>query len=191
MVTALAAASAGAFAVPNRARAAEVTRISAAARQAAGSAFAPKVYTPHEWATVRMLVDTIIPKDAKSGSATDAGVPEFMDTMLDLEPGMRVAHRGGLAWLDYQSNSRFKKNFIDATDAQRKQLLDDIAFPRRARAELAAGAAWFTSFRDFTVTGFFSSEMGVADLGYMGNTAVAEWTGCPAENYTRLGVTKP
>lgn len=189
MVAAM-AAGAGAFLVPHPARAREVIHRVASERAADGAAYTPKVYTAHEWATVSMLVDYIIPKDAKSGSATDAAVPEFMDTMLDLEPGMRTAHRGGLAWLDHQCHLRTGKDFVDATDAERRQLLDVIAFPARAPRELATGVAWFNSFRDFTATGFFTSEIGVADIGYEGNTAVMEWTGCPAVNYTRLGVTK-
>ena len=186
------AATAGAFLIPRPAQAIEAGRIvSRAAQLPAGSAYTPKVYSPHEWATVQMLVDYIIPKDARSGSATDAGVPEFMDTMLDLEPGMRTANRGGLAWVDHQCHQRFDKDFVDCTDAERRMLLDDSAYPRRAKPELAAGVAWFNSFRDFTATGFFTSEMGVNDLGYQGNTALPEWTGCPPANYTRLGATKP
>jgi len=187
------AATAGAFLIPRPAQAAEAGRLAARTVRAAavaGSAYVPKVYSAHEWATVQMLVDYLIPKDAKSGSATDAGVPEFMDTMLDLEPNMRTANRGGLAWMDHQCHLRFQQDFVDCTDAQRRQLLDDIAYPRRARPELTAGVSWFNSFRDFTASGFFTSEMGVNDLGYQGNTAVPEWTGCPAENYTRLGVAK-
>jgi gluconate 2-dehydrogenase gamma chain len=184
------AATAGAFVIPVPAKAIEAGRIVSRAVPAAGSAYAPKVYSAHEWATVVMLVDLIIPKDAHSGSATDAGVPEFMDTMLDLEPGMRTANRGGLAWLDHQCHLRFDKDFVECTDAQRRQVLDDIAFPRRARPELASGAAWFNSFRDFTATGFFTSEIGVADIGYLGGGAVMDWKGCPTENYTRLGVVK-
>lgn len=185
------AVTAGAFLVPRPAQAIEAGRIVVRNKQAmllAGATYAPKVYSPHEWATVQTLVDYIIPKDAKSGSATDAGVPEFMDTMLDLEAGMRTAHRGGLAWIDHQCHQRFDHDFIDCTDTQRRQLLDDIAYPRRARPELSAGVAWFNSFRDFTATGFFTSELGVGDLGYQGNTAVPDWTGCPAESYRRLGV---
>ena len=138
-----------------------------------------------------MLVDYIIPKDAKSGSATDAAVPEFMDTMLDLEPDMRTANRGGLAWIDHQCHQRFDQDFVDCTDAaapaaaRRHRLSAPRAGPNWRR-----GVAWFNSFRDFTASGFFTSEMGVNDLGYQGNTAVPEWTGCPAENYTRLGVAK-
>lgn len=187
------AATAGAFLLPTPAEARathRLVRLERAGLAERGAVYAPKVYNAHEWATVTLLVDLIIPKDATSGAATDAAVPEFMDTMLDLEPTMKTANRGGLAWLDHESHQRFSKTFVDATDAERHTILDDIAFPRRARPELALGAAWFNSFRDFTASGFFTSEMGVNDLGYMGNTAVAEWTGCPTVNYTRLGVTK-
>jgi hypothetical protein len=187
------AATAGAFLMPHPVQASEATRLAATERKlaaATGTAYVPKVYSVHEWATVTMLVDYIIPKDARSGSATDAGVPEFMDTMLTLEPTMGPANRGGLAWLDHQCHQRFDKDFVDCTDIQRRQLLDDIAFPAKAPRELAAGVSWFNSFRDFTATGFFTSEIGVNDVGYQGNTAVPEWTGCPVENYTRLGVVK-
>jgi hypothetical protein len=187
------AATAGAFLIPAPAEARATHRLvrrELAALAERGAAYTPKVYNAHEWATVSMLVNLIIPKDATSGSATDAAVPEFMDTMLDLEPTMKTANRGGLAWLDHESQQRFATTFVDATDGNRHAILDDIAFPKRARPELSLGVAWFNSFRDFTATGFFTSEMGVNDLGYMGNTAVAEWTGCPTINYTRLGVTK-
>ena len=183
------AATAGAFALPTQARAAEVSREVAVTRTALrGAAYDPKVYSPHEWQTVRTLVDYIIPKDDRSGSATDAAVPEFMDTMLHLEPGMRVAHRGGLAWLDHEMRRRFQKDFVTASDAERRAVLDDVAFPRKAKTELSHGVAWFSSFRDFTASGFFTSEIGVNDLGYQGNTPVAEWTGCTAEAYRKLGV---
>jgi hypothetical protein len=187
------AATAGAFALPTNARAAEVSRdvaIAHAARRRARGRYDPKVYTEHEWKTVQMLVDYIIPKDDRSGSATDAAVPEFMDTFLDIEPGMRVAHRGGLAWLDHQMRRSTTKDFISATDAERRALLDEIAFPRNAKPEYSHGVAWFNSFRDFTASGFFTSEIGVNDLGYEGNTPVAEWTGCPDEAYRRLGTTR-
>jgi gluconate 2-dehydrogenase gamma chain len=187
------AATAGAFAIPRPAEAAQVMITVQRARPVAtgvASAYAPKVYTAHEFATVQLLTDYVIPKDARSGSATDAAVPEFMDTILDLEPTMRTAHRGGLAWLDHQSHLRFDKDFVDATDTQRRAILDDIANPRTAKPEFALGVSWFNSFRDFTASGFFTSEIGVGDLGYLGNTVVPEWTGCPDANYTRLGVKK-
>ena len=194
MVAGLAAATAGAFLQPSAARASEATKSATAARQVAqeaGAAYMPKIYTAHEYATVRALVDEIIPKDAKSGSATDAGVPEFMDTMLDLEPNMRTAHRGGLAWLDHECRRRYAKDFVTCTAGERHAVLDDIAYPAKAKPEFGAGVAWFNSFRDFTATGFFTSEIGVGDIGYEGNTPVMSWTGCPSENYVRLGVSKP
>ncbi|MGH7592425.1 MAG: gluconate 2-dehydrogenase subunit 3 family protein [Gemmatimonadales bacterium] len=185
------AATAGAFLVPRPAQATAAIQMATTRRreaESAGVAFAPKVYTAHEWATLQLLVNYVIPQDATSGSATDAGVPEFMDTMLDLEPGMRTANRGGLAWVDHQCHRLFDRDFVDCTDGQRRQVLDAIAYPKRASADMTPGVSWFNAFRDFTATGFFTSEMGVKDLGYIGNTAVPEWTGCPAENYQRLGV---
>jgi gluconate 2-dehydrogenase gamma chain len=185
------AATAGAFLIPRPAQAIEAARIASTRRvvaESVGAAYAPKVYTPHEWATVQLLVNYVIPKDATSGSAADAGVPEFMDTMLDLEPGLRTANRGGLAWLDHECHQRFDQDFVDCADSQRRMVLDDIAYSQRARPEMALGVSWFNSFRDFTATGFFTSELGVKDLGYVGNTAIPEWTGCPRENYRRLGV---
>lgn len=186
--------AAGAVAVlPTPAQAAEVTRAVAAERvtRVAGAAYAPKVYTAHEWETVRVLVDYVFPKDARSGSATEAGVPEFMDGFLELEAGMRVAHRGGLAWLDHEIRRRSGKDFVRASDAERRAVLDDIAWPRRAKPEFSHGTAWFTSFRDFCASGYWTSEIGVNDIGYQGNVPVPEWTGCPPENYARLGTSKP
>jgi hypothetical protein len=188
LLAAAATASAGAFLLPTPARAREAVTLVAASR---GTAYDIKVYNAHEWATVRLLVDYIIPKDARSGAATDAAVPEFMDTMLDLDPTMRPANRGGLAWLDHQSRERFGQNFVDASDTQRRQLLDLLAWPARAPKELSAGVAWFSSFRALTASGFFTSEMGVNDLGYEGNAPVMEWHGCPPEALARLGVRYP
>ena len=160
------------------------------ARQAAAgtTAFTPKFFTPHEYETVRLLVDLIIPKDARSGSATDAGVPEFMDFIMLDQPGRQTAMRGGLAWIDLECQKRFDKTFLDCSDAERTALLDDIAWPQRAKRENSHGVAFFSSFRDLTATGFWTSRMGIDDLQYIGNTFVAEWTGCPEEALKKLGV---
>jgi gluconate 2-dehydrogenase gamma chain len=158
---------------------------------AAGSAFAPAFFDAHEWETVRVLVDYVIPKDARSGSATDAKVPEFMDFILadaDASPAARIGIRGGLAWLDAESTKRFGKEFVAASDAERRRILDDIAWPEKARPEMSHGVAFFNRFRDFTASGFFSSSVGFEDLKYMGNTFVPEWTGCPPEALAKLGV---
>jgi len=151
--------------------------------------YAPIFFTPHEYDTVRVLVDLIIPRDERSGSATDAGVPEFMDTLVAEQPeASQTALRGGLAWLDTECQERFGKRFLDAEDAERRQVLDDIAWPARARPELSHGVAFFNRFRDLTASGFWSSRMGVEDLRYMGNTVVNEWKGCPEEQLRKLGV---
>jgi gluconate 2-dehydrogenase gamma chain len=150
--------------------------------------FVPKFFNKHEWATVRVLVDMIIPRDAHSGSATEAGVPEFMDFIAIDEPNRQIPLRGGLAWLDNESRHRFGKTFILATDAQRRQILDDIAWPAKAKPEHRHGATFFTSFRDFTASGFYSSKVGIADLRYMGNTFNPNWDGCPPEALARFGV---
>lgn len=158
-----------------------------AARES-GVAFTPRFFTAHELATASLLADLIIPRDERSGSATDAGVPEFMDFILDENPDMRTTYRGGLAWLDGESHKRFGKDFVDATDADRRRILDDIAYPKKAAPELSHGVAFFNKFRDFTASGFFSSKMGVTDLQYRGNEFVMEWKGCPPEALAKLGV---
>ena len=150
--------------------------------------YKPKFFTAHEYATVGVLVDLIIPRDERSGSATDAGVPEFMDFMMIDQPRRKVAMRGGLALLDRLAENRFGKRFIAATDAQRRQLLDEIAYTSNPDPGLHQATAFFSSFRDLTASGFWSSKMGVADLQYQGNAFVDEWTGCPTAALDKLGV---
>ncbi len=150
--------------------------------------FKPKFFTAHEYATVGLLVDLIIPRDDRSGSATDAGVPEFMDFMMVDQPRRKVAMRGGLALVDRLAENRFGKRFVAATDAQRRQLLDEIAYTSNPDPGLHQAVAFFSSFRDLTASGFWSSKMGVADLQYQGNAFVAEWTGCPTTALEKLGV---
>ena len=150
----------------------------------------PQFFTPPEWRTVRTLVDMIIPADDKSGSATDAQVPEFIDFMLTASSESRQqSFRDGLAWLDTEMTRRFQASFADASDAQRAALLDDIAWPDRAPAELKDGADFFSRARDMTAAGFFSSKMGYEDLEFRGNEVVAQWQGCPPEALEKLGVT--
>lgn len=153
---------------------------------------APVFFNAQEWRTIRVLVDDIIPKDEKSGSATDAKVPEFMDFILnDGGPNPRTAMRNGLAWLDHESRKRFAKGYADLPPEQRHQILDDIAWPPphpRSKLAFRANAVWFNSVRDLTASGFFSSRTGVKDLGYTGNVAVAKWTGAPDAVLRKLGV---
>jgi hypothetical protein len=155
---------------------------------AEGIQYAPKFFTAAEYRTVRILADMVIPRDERSGSATDAAVPEFMDFTMTDRPNSQKWMTDGLAWIDAQSKSRFGKPFADASQTQREAILNDIAWPARAPAAMAAGVAFFNRFRDLTATGFWSSEIGVKDLKYMGNLFVHEWNGCPPEALTKLGV---
>ncbi len=148
-----------------------------------------KFFTAHEDATVRVLVDMIIPRDERSGSATDARVPEFMDfNLADASERNRVEMHGGLAWLDTECRKRFNANFVKCTDVQRKQVLDDISWPDKAKPEFSHGVQFFNSFRDMTASGFFSSAMGWKDVRYMGNVFNPGWNGCPSEVLQQLGV---
>jgi hypothetical protein len=152
--------------------------------------YTPRFFTTREWRLVRLLADYVIPRDARSGSATDARVPEFMDILLsdrDASDASRFAMRGGLAWLDNESRSRFGRVFGSATDAQRRQILDDIAWPAKAKPEFSHGVAFFNRFRDLTASGFFSSAMGWKDVQYIGNV-FHHWDGCPPAALDKLGV---
>ena len=186
----MAAAPLSAFAVTafDLEEAAALTRETLAKLAERGQQYAPKVFTPAEYRTVRVLVDYVIPRDARSGSATDAAVPEFMDVFMEKRDSMRNWMRTGLAWLDAECNKRFTKAFAECDDTQRRAVLDDIAWPRRARAEMQNGVRFFNNFRNFTASGFWSSKMGVDDLQYMGNRPQAQWSGCPPPALEKLGV---
>lgn len=150
-----------------------------------------KFFTPEEYETVCVLVDLVIPGDERSGSATDAGVPEFMDFMMadqDTAPEARAAMRRGLAWMDGECRRRFGRKFVECAGKERTALLDDVAWPERAPADMSQGVAFFNGFRDLTASGFWSSEMGVKDLQYQGNAFVPEWKGCPDAALRKVGV---
>jgi gluconate 2-dehydrogenase gamma chain len=160
--------------------------------RAARGPFKPKFFTAAEYATVVMLADIIIPKDERSGSASDAGVPQFIDstmaeTLAD-QPDRQTAMRGGLAWLNGECQRRFDQPFVKCTDTQRTEVLDEIAWPKKARPEKSHGVRFFNMFRDIVATGFWTSKMGIQDLQYIGNVPVGEWTGSPPEALQKVGV---
>lgn len=176
-----------AFGIP----AGALERAAAQAAQAAQdpASFVAQFFTPHELRTVTVLADLVIPRDERSGSASDAGVPAFIDFMMIDRPQMQASIRDGLTWLDAETRRRFDRAFIDATAAQQAAILDDIAWPVRAPEPMQAGVAFFNRFRDLVASGFWSSKIGVEDLRYMGNTVVPQWNGCPDEALQHLGVT--
>lgn len=137
-----------------------------------------KFFTEHEMATIAILADIIVPKDEVSGSATDAKVPEFLEFIVKDMPSHQTPMRGGLRWLDMQSFKQFEKSFVDCSAAQRIQLVDQIAYPEKAKPEMAQGVSFFNLMRDLTLTGFYTSEIGVKDLDYRGNVP-NKWNGVP------------
>ena len=160
----------------------------ATAQVAQAKPYALRFFTPREYSTVVALSDLILPRDARSASASEAGVPEFIDYIVAEQPARQTAMRGGLVWLDSECRQRFDKAFLDCSESERRQVADDIAWPRKARPEMTHGVAFFTAMRDLVATGFWSSRIGVEDLGYLGNRPVGEFAGAPPEILKKLGV---
>lgn len=153
-----------------------------------------KFFTDQEMATITILADIIIPKDDVSGSASEAKVPEFIEFIVKDMPTHQTPMRGGLRWLDMQSLKRFEKSFKDCDKKQQLEIVDDIAYPAieykddkgntvkkgKVKPGMEQGIAFFSLMRNLTATGFYTSEIGVKDIGYQGNTST-QWNGVPAE----------
>jgi len=135
-------------------------------------------FTPHEMATITVLSDIIIPKDAISGSASEAKVPEFIEFIVKDMPNHQIPMRGGLRWLDMQCLKRYNKSFTDCDEKQRIEMVDEIAWPNKVKPGMKQGVAFFNLMRNLTATGFYSSEMGIKDIGYEGNKP-NQWNGVP------------
>lgn len=148
---------------------------------------ADKFFDEHEMKTITVLSDIIIPKDEKSGSASDAGVPAFIEFIAKDMPRHQTPLRGGIKWLDLQCLRRFDKSFVDCDSKQQIEIVDEIAFPEKAKPEMKQGVAFFNLMRDLTATGFFTTKMGLDDLGYVGNRA-NQWDGVPQEVLDQYGV---
>lgn len=148
--------------------------------------FEPKFFTAAEWKTANLLADMIIPRDERSGSASEGRAVEYIDEYAVFRgEGLQTELRGGLMWLDRECSSRFEKNFVDCTEAERKQILDAIAYPEKRTPENSHAVAFFNRFRDLTATGFYTSKIGIADLGYSGNRPF-DWQGCPDAVLSKL-----
>ena len=144
-------------------------------------------FTPEEMKTITVLADIIIPADDRSGSATDAKVPEFIEFMVKDIPRYKTPMRGGLRWLDLHSSRLYNNSFTDCTQQQQLALIDQIAYPEKAAPEMSQGVAFFNLMRDFTANGFFTSKIGIKDIDYKGNTP-NEWDGVPADVLKQYGV---
>lgn len=137
-------------------------------------------FTPHEMKTITILGDIIIPKDEVSGSASDAKVPDFIEFIVKDKPEHQIPMRGGLHWLDMQCLKRYKNSFAECSTQQQMEMVDEIAWPKKARPEMKPGVAFFNLMRNLTATGFYTSEIGGKDVGYMGNVP-NQWNGVPAD----------
>ena len=151
-----------------------------------------KFFTPHEMATITVLGDIIIPKDNVSGSASDAKVPEFIDFIVRDMPSHQLPMRGGLRWLDVHCLNRFGKSFKDCNSTQQIEVVDEIAYPvveytdekgnkvtrGKVKPGMEPGVSFFSLVRNLTMSGFYTSEIGVKDIGYAGNTP-NKWNGVP------------
>jgi hypothetical protein len=143
--------------------------------------YRPKYFSAHQYKTVQSLCQAILPADGKSGGAIEAGAPEFIDLLTSENPKYQLTLGGGLMWLDGACSDRFGKMFLDCAPAQQTSMLDLIAFRKNAKSDpsLSQGIEFFSFLRNLTADGFFTSEMGIKDLGYIGNTYLKEFPGCP------------
>jgi gluconate 2-dehydrogenase gamma chain len=139
-----------------------------------------KFFTSDEMATITVLVDIIIPKDEISGSASEAGVPAFLEFIVKDMPQHQIPLRGGLRWLELFSIKTYGHSFVHATKEQQLALIDQIAYPERSSKSVQQGVRFFSLLRDLTATGFYTSEQGIKDLDYKGNQP-NRWDGVPEE----------
>ncbi|HEX6889973.1 MAG TPA: gluconate 2-dehydrogenase subunit 3 family protein [Chryseolinea sp.] len=146
-----------------------------------------KFFDEHEMKTITTLSDIIIPKDEVSGSASDAGVPAFIEFIVKDMPDYQTPLRGGIKWLDIQCMKRYGVDFASCNAQQQIEIVDEIAFPEKAKPEMQQGVSFFNTMRDLTACGFFTSKIGIEDLGYAGNKP-NQWDGVPQEVLDQYGL---
>ena len=146
-----------------------------------------KFFSDHEMATIAILSDIIIPKDKVSGSATDAKVPDFIEFIVKDKPELQLPMRGGLRWLDMQIMKSYNKAFKDASSEQKIEMVDKIAYPQRAKPEMMQGVHFFNLMRDLTASGFYTTKIGIDDIGYVGNVP-NNWNGVPDDVLKQYGL---
>ena len=146
------------------------------------AAYTPKFFNAHQYKTLQTLCDAIIPADDHSAGALEAGAPEFIDLLTSENDDYQLKLGGGITWLDATCKDRFGAAYLDATPDQQKQILDLIAYKKNAEtdASLSPVVEFFAFLRNLTADGFFTSAIGIQYLGYIGNTYLSEFPGCPA-----------
>ncbi len=142
-------------------------------KQTTGGVYKPKAFNAHEWATLRRLCDLIFPADAHSKGALDGGAPEFIDLLSSHSDEILSLYTGGILWLDGSMQKRYGAPFVNAKPEEQAALLDIIAYRKNATPENAAGVRFFEWARKMTADAYYTSKVGIADLGYMGNKGMA------------------
>lgn len=144
-------------------------------------AYTPKFFPPQQYKTLQSLCDTIFPADADSGGAVEAGAPEFIDLLTSENPEYQLKLGGGLMWLDATCLDRYGKSYLDCGQQQQKEILDLIAYRKNAVSDpsISQGVEFFAFLRDMAADGFFTSKIGIEYLGYIGNTYLTDFPGCP------------
>jgi gluconate 2-dehydrogenase gamma chain len=162
-------------------QAAEYAHHLIATEKAATKAYVPKYFSAHDYRTLQTLCQTIIPPDSDSGGAIEAGAPEFIDLLTSENMQYQLTLGGGLMWLNESCSDRYGKVYLDCSAEQQNEILDKIAYRRNAMVDpsLSQGVAFFSFLRNMTADGFFTSEIGIKYLGYVGNTFLKEFPGCP------------
>ena len=150
------------------------------AKTPAGS-YAPKFFNSHQYKMLQSLCQAIIPADEHSGGAVEAGAPEFIDLLTSENKEYQLSLGGGLMWLDSTCQDRYGKVYLECSPAQQTEMLDLIAYSKNVQKNpgLGGGVKFFSLLRDMTSDGFFTSEIGIKYLGYIGNDYLAEFPGCP------------
>ena len=145
------------------------------------SAYTPKFFDAHQYKTLQALCETILPADADSGGAIEAGAPEFIDLLTSENGDYQKTLGGLLKWLDSTCTTRYGKAWLDCTPNQQKEILDVVAFRKSAKRDetLVEAVESFSFLRNFTSDGFFTSKVGIKYLGYKGNTFLTDFPGCP------------
>lgn len=152
----------------------------------------PRLLTVSEMATISALSDMIIPADEKSPSASAVGAPAYINEHVsapyDSNARDLVRVRGGIVWLNLESTKRFGKSFVRLTNAEKTQICDDICYVPDAKPEFQQGARFFDLIRDLTATGFYTTDIGMKDIGYIGNMALPKWDPVPPAVLKHLGL---
>jgi Gluconate 2-dehydrogenase subunit 3 len=156
--------------VVDRVAAQEVHKMAGDARAAAGGAYSPKALSPHDYKTLERLTDLIIPVENGAPGALAAGCAAWIDTMASENAELKGIYTKGLAWVDSAMVQRGAKDFASAPASTQTELLDSIAYRRNQTAELAPGLEFFAWARRMTVDAFYTSEIGIKDIDYRGNT---------------------